>query len=142
MLAQLPQRDDKAGQGHFGAKRGGQKHNGIDYACLPGTLILAPCDGRINKIGYPYGDAKYGGHNSESEERTLTYVQIVDENGMRHRLFYVEPTASSRIVKKGDVIGVAMDVSLRYPSKTKPMTPHVHYEVMDSDDQHVDPAGF
>ena len=42
MLAQLPQRDDKAGQGHFGAKRGGQKHNGIDYACLPGTLILAP----------------------------------------------------------------------------------------------------
>mgnify|MGYP003150754917 CR=1 FL=1 len=45
MLAQLPQRDDKAGQGHFGAKRGGQKHNGIDYACLPGTLILAPCDG-------------------------------------------------------------------------------------------------
>ncbi len=56
---------DTWGSGHFGASRGERTHIGIDYACSPGSQILAPCIGEVTKLGYPY-----------SNDLSFRYVEI------------------------------------------------------------------
>ena len=133
ITAQLSTRSDAAGAGHFGAPRGNRKHKGQDYACLPATEILAPVpDGQVwsvSKLGYPYGD-----------DLSYRYVEIRDLNDRRHRVFYVEPSVELHdMVTSKTVIGKAQDVTKRYPQYPA-MTPHVHYEIMLSDDSCVDPT--
>lgn len=115
---------DKWGSGEFGASRGDRTHNGIDYACEPGTQICAPCGGEVTKLGYPYGD-----------DLSFRYVEITDIEGRRHRIFYVEPTVEvgSRVAE-GWVIGKSQKLWARYPG----ITEHVHYEVM-LGDEYLDP---
>jgi hypothetical protein len=115
-------RDDPAGLGHFGAPRaGGRTHRGIDYRCAPGGEVLAPVRGVVTRLGYPYGD-----------DLNWRYVEITGDDQLngpeRHRLFYVRP-----VCKEGDqvtldtVIGVAQDISERYPDQG--MLPQIHYEI-------------
>jgi len=107
---------DSFGSGHYGASRGSRKHNGIDYACLPGGKVLSPVSGSVTKLGYPYGD-----------DLSFRYVQITDSDNIDHRVFYCDPK-----VKVGDhvtgglsMIGYVQDLDKRYPR----ITPHIHYEV-------------
>ena len=128
---------DAWGNGAFNAPRIGsngktRKHHGIDYACDPGLEILSPCLGEVTKLGYPYPYVSQG--------TNYRYVEIIDLTGLRHRVFYVEPSC-----KVGDqltilsVIGKAQNISNRYSTPRKPMVNHVHYEIID-DGEYVDPA--
>ncbi len=105
---------DNWGQGHFGAPRGDRTHSGIDYICPAGSAVLAPVDGLVTKIGYPY-----------ASDLSYRYVQLTTPDGYNHRIFYVLPLVEEGDkIKENQVIGMAQDLEKRYPD----ITPHVHYE--------------
>ena len=77
-----PVRDhDTFGSGLFGASRDGGKrtHSGIDFACYPGSIVLACSSGTVTKLGYPYGDDPH-----------YRYVEVTDHDLRRFRYFYVK----------------------------------------------------
>lgn len=117
---------DDYGSGEYGASRGGRKHNGIDFACVPGSICLALRAGTVTKHGWAYGD-----------DPSWRYIEIQDEEGYRCRYFYVQPGADiDKRVDRGDPIGVVQDIRKRYPrteEKPRGMESHVHVEVMDRD---------
>lgn len=125
-------RKDAAGSGEFGSSRdsGTRTHSGVDYISKPDSQVLTPVSGRISKLGYPYAD-----------DLSYRYVQITDEEGNAHRLFYVKPGKDLVIgqqVTQYDPIGTAQDVSRRYPDRG--MTPHVHYEIKNNLGKFIDPT--
>jgi len=129
-IVDLEVRHDPAGSGYFGAPRGGRKHDGIDYACTPGGLVLSPVAGAVTKLGICYSD-----------DHSYRYVEVTDAQGLRHRVMYVYPLAEDGArVEIHDPIGRAQDVSLRYPGKG--MLPHVHYEVLDDKGGAVNPSAI
>ena len=131
-------RYDPQGSGDFWASRGTRPHTGVDYTIHPGDFILSPVEGVVTKLGYPYSTG-YGGFYRQPET-PYRYVQVTDSEGFDHRLFYVRPIVPiGTQVTTESPIGVAQDISLRYPSKTRPMTPHVHYEIIDQDGQFINP---
>lgn len=113
-------REDEAGSGGFGAPRGNRFHDGIDWLCVPGDDVQAPCDCRIMRIIYPYGD-------------DLSYRGAVLEGKLSGKVFVimfyvdVKDEMVGKILKQGDVIGKAQDVTARYPNQG--MKPHVHMSV-------------
>lgn len=105
---------DKYGCGHYGASRAGRKHKGIDFIYHHSEPVRAFKGGKVTKLGYPYAD-----------DLSFRYVQISD-NGADMRYFYVCPTVRiGQKVKRGDIIGFAQAIELRYPG----ITPHIHFEV-------------
>jgi murein DD-endopeptidase MepM/ murein hydrolase activator NlpD len=119
---------DEWGCGHFGAPRGNRTHKGVDFKCPYGAHVQSPCSGRVTKLGYAYSD-----------DLSFRYVEITADDGNRHRIFYVLPRVfDSSIVKEGDVIGYAQDLEQRYPG----ITPHVHYEIIDTDGNFIDPEKY
>ena len=127
----LPKRmNDPWGSGEFGAPRGNRTHKGIDYACYPRTEIQTPVSGTVTKLGYPYGD-----------NLKFRYVEVTADDGMRHRLFYVEPDIKRGAeVSAGDIVGISQDISSRYRDESKPaMINHVHYEILDDAGDPVNP---
>lgn len=115
---------DKFGQGSYGAPRGDRTHVGIDYAAWPGSTLLSPVEGKVTKIGYPYGD-----------DLSFRYVQVEDAEGLEHRFFYVNPMVhTGQEVVLGDKLGTVQPMDHRY----KGITPHVHYEVK-FNGEYVDP---
>ena len=122
-------RIDGQGDGRFGASRGSRTHRGIDFICNPGGFVFAPCYGRVTKLGLPYANSDY------------RYVEITDALKNRHRLFYVRPlVAVNELITLRQIVGEAQDISLRYPSEEHPMSPHVHYEVISSTGDYLDPT--
>ena len=128
----LPKRDtDEWGSGAFGASRGKRTHKGIDYACYPDTVILSPVGGVVTKLGYPYGD-----------DLSFRYVEITDDQGLKHRLFYVEPGCEpGDEIESGDIIGTAQDIAGRYSKPDKVMKNHIHYEILENDEP-INPDEF
>ena len=116
MKANLPKRiSDKWGQGHYGAPRGNHTHHGIDYICLVGQEIISPVNGKVTKLGYPYGD-----------DLSFRYVQI-SSSGYNHRIFYISPLVEvGDLVAVNQPIGTSQDLGKRYPE----ITQHIHYEIM------------
>lgn len=112
-------RNDDAGLGHFRAPRGGRFHAGEDYECVPEQEVEAPCDGTFTKIGTVYQD-----------DGRWTYVEISHHGYFRVRLFYVTGRTDliGTRVSKGDVIGLAQDITVRYPGQG--MKAHVHMGVI------------
>lgn len=81
----------------------------------------------MSKLGYPYAD-----------DHSWRYVEITDDHGNRHRLFYCLPAVRvDQIVQEGDIVGEAQDISDRYPSSG--MTAHVHYEVISQYGEYLNP---
>jgi len=121
---------DQHGSGNFGAPRGGRTHKGIDLNCAPGSQLLCPLRGIITKFGYPYGD-----------DLTYRYVEITNDDDLRFRYFYVEPSPSLSI---GDdthhnmVLGVVQDLTRRYPG----ISNHIHHEIKDHSGNYIDPTNF
>lgn len=114
---------DQQGAGYFGAPRGNHTHNGIDYAMPPGSAVFSPVLGEVTKLGYPY-----------SHDLSYRYVQITTEDGLKHRVFYVEPGVElGQVVGQNDVIGH----SQRLPYEG--ITQHVHYEIMVKKNVFIDP---
>lgn len=129
-MAEKVIRSDSAGDGRFGARRGSRTHRGVDYVCKPGELVYSPVSGVVSKLGFPYGD-----------DLRWRYVEIRDDDKNRHRLFYCRPAVvKHQIVSKGEVVAEADDVTERYPNQG--MTPHIHYELIDSMGEYIDPEEF
>jgi len=120
-------RIDKQGHGNFGASRGehadGTKkfHDGLDLVVLPGAFIYSPIDGTVEKVEYPY-----------RTDLRWTGIQIANGN-IRVELWYMEPdlTLLDSYVYVGDKVGIAQDISRKYPPVDGKgvMTPHIHMRV-------------
>ncbi len=118
---------DVHGSGSFGAPRGSRTHKGDDYACPVGSSILAPINGKVTKIGYPYGD-----------DLSFRYVEITVSE-LRYRVFYVEPIVEvGDIVTRQDVIGHSQKLGDRYNG----ITEHVHFEILRPDGSPINPKGM
>jgi murein DD-endopeptidase MepM/ murein hydrolase activator NlpD len=131
LTAVTPKRNDKVGSGEFGAPRGSRRHNGIDYAVQPGSVLLSPIKGRVTKFGYCY-----------SSDLSYRYIQVTDANRRNHRFFYVEPLEEHAInqeVGEGEAIGIVQDISAKYSSE---MINHVHYEIKDASGAYVNPEEY
>lgn len=139
LYVKLPKRKtDDYGSGEFGAKRGERIHQGIDYACYPGTEILCICVGKVTKLGYPYAD----GIGGVQDDIPYRYVEVTDGQDNRHRYFYVEPMVmEGSVVTPGTVLGYVQNLQRRYGGNEnrKPITNHVHYEVIGWNGTYLDP---
>jgi hypothetical protein len=116
-------RDDEWGKGHFGARRGSKCHDGVDLIVTPGQPIFSMIDGLVEKYEQCYtSDARWHG------------VQIANAM-LRVELWYMEAkntVAVDEYVNAGQMIGVAQDISEKYPPTEKiphEMTPHIHVRV-------------
>lgn len=110
-------RNDAAGQGHFGARRGSRTHQGLDLLATPGEPVMAPVTGTFIRSGRPYAnDSRYR-------------LAVIHGQGQEWKLMYVEPLATLKPgdrVKAGQVIGTAQDIAAKYGP---PMLNHVHVEL-------------
>ena len=129
----LPERGyDAWGSGDYHAPRGDRLHNGIDYQCDVCESVLTPIAGKVTKLGYPYSD-----------DLSYRYVEVTDDNGYRHRVFYIRPTcAVGDVVRRCYQIGVSQDISVRYSEPGREMKNHVHYEIIDPSGNFIDPRTF
>lgn len=107
---------DNGGCGYFGASRdnGTRIHKGQDYIVKEGQYIYAPFDGYIERGANPYVD-------------DLRYKGFVFnfENGVKMKVFYAEPINMGGRFKKGDIIAIAQNISLKYPNVQN----HIHVEI-------------
>ena len=125
---------DGLGCGLFGASRNpGGSHRGVDYVAELGQEVFAVIDGKITKLGRPYGN-----------DLSYRYIEVTSPD--RHsgekayvvRQFYVEPSVGvGEDVKAGQVIGTLQKLGRRYPG----ITEHVHVE-MRYNSQVVDPTAL
>lgn len=117
-------RPDRYGSGEFGAKRdgGSRSHNGVDLV----LFVCSGVEGKVTKLGYPYSD-----------DLSYRYVEITNsDTQLRHRYFYVKPCVKvGQEIVVGDRIGTPQSLDKRYPG----ITEHVHYEVLNSVDEYIDP---
>ncbi len=114
--------EDVYGAGAFGASRGGgaRRHRGADYIAAPGEVVRAPIAGVVQRIGFAYrGDERY------------RYVELTSEDQTRDvRVLYVGPLVElGAVVRAGEPIGRAQDLSRRYP---RGITNHVHVEMREN----------
>ncbi|MBK9497796.1 MAG: hypothetical protein IPO06_00180 [Leptospiraceae bacterium] len=109
---------DSFGSGLFNAPRGNDKHNGIDFVCEPGQVIVSPVDGFVIRQAFPYSDKDFTG-------------VLLGNDSLSLKMFYFIPdkkVLGSR-VKQGDRLGIAQDISKRYSSKDRKMIPHIHLQI-------------
>jgi len=115
-------RNDGWGQGHFGAPRGSKKHDGTDLVVIPGQPIYSMIDGTVEKYERPYlHDPRWSG------------IQIANAQ-LRVEIWYMDPVYApiDKFVQAGELIGVAQDISIKYPPTEKiphVMMPHIHLRV-------------
>ena len=117
---------DCHGSGHYGASRGDRKHVGVDFACYPNSAIYPEKDGKVTKIGYPYGD-----------DLLFRYIEVTDYADYVVRYFYVRPIESLQEgdrVNPNEIIGYSQELGERYPG----ITEHVHCEVRDLNGEYFD----
>jgi murein DD-endopeptidase MepM/ murein hydrolase activator NlpD len=122
--------EDAYGAGFYGASRaaGARRHRGADYVAEPGEIVRAPISGVVQRIGFAYrGDERY------------RYVELTSEDQTRDvRVLYVGPLVQlGAVVRAGEPIGRAQDLSRRYP---RGITNHVHVEMRENGAL-ADPAG-
>jgi murein DD-endopeptidase MepM/ murein hydrolase activator NlpD len=108
--------EDAWGSGAFGAPRGGRAHRGVDLVVVPGESILAPFAGDLVREARPYDDDdRFSGLLLRGRGRW---------SGCEVKIFYLQPREPGP-VRRGQVIGKAQDIALKYPG----ITPHVHVEL-------------
>lgn len=123
---------DQHGCGNYGASRDGgkRKHEGVDIACMKGSIILSPVKGVVTKIGYPYS-------SSDPVKGHLRYVEIKEEGvDLYHRFFYVRPLLElGEEVSEGDEIAITQGLTSIYLG----ITDHFHYEIKDAKGGFINP---
>ena len=109
---------DPQGHGQYGARRsGGRFHRGVDYVCKPGQQVVSPISGVVVRYARPYAKGEFQG-------------LLIQGPHIAVKLFYLVPSVlPGRQVAQGSVIGVAQDISKKYPG----MIPHIHIEVESMD---------
>lgn len=128
-----PQRtSDRHGSGAWQASRGNRRHNGVDYAVYPGSVVLSATVGIVTKIGRPYYDA------INTEKNYFRYVEVTTPLGYRIRYFYVEPCVGvDDHISVDQPLGVAQDLTKVYTG----ITPHVHIGVK-KDGKYINPEVY
>nr|VFJ50505.1 MAG: Peptidase family M23 [Candidatus Kentron sp. DK] len=109
--------DDRWGGGRFDSPRGNRPHEATDYVAEPGQNVVAVTGGKIDKIGYAYGD-----------DLSYRYVRISTPDGYVARQLYVNPAEGivpGAQVTAGQVIGISQALGSRYPG----ITEHVHVDI-------------
>lgn len=112
-------KQDTWGSGAYNASRDGGKrrHLGIDYACLPDSVILAATAGVVTKIGFPYYDSV------NTHKNHFKYVQVTTGLGYVIRYMYISPLVElGDSISKGTPLGISQDLRDVYIG----ITPHVH----------------
>ena len=115
-MSKLNIRIDSQGDGHFGAPRGYRPHYGVDYEWQADAVVPAFLPGLVNRVVFPYAD-----------DKRFRGLEIINDHFILWQL-YVDPLEGilHRRVDRGEIIGAAQDLSLRYgPS----MTNHIHVQV-------------
>lgn len=127
-----PQRtSDKHGSGAWQASRGSRRHNGIDYAVWPGSVVLSATIGMVTKIGWPYSP-------EDPDKGHLRYVEVTTPLGDQVRYFYIEPCVGlGDHVSVDQPLGVAQDLTKVYNG----ITPHIHIGVK-RDGKYINPEEF
>lgn len=112
-------RSDPAGDGHYGAPRGGRTHEGLDFICKPGQEVIAPFTGYIDRIAYPYGDdLRWSGCVFTNEHLTvMMFYMKPDRKAIREEI----------TIEEGSRIGIAQDITKKYPNRG--MLPHIHLQI-------------
>ncbi|KAM7381010.1 hypothetical protein PAMA_012039 [Pampus argenteus] len=116
---------DRWGQGHYGARRGGRDHQGLDIVCSDGSEVIAPFDVTLHGKLTVYSDPRKAVINSGINLRGA---------GLCFKLFYVNPDRTSGSVRKGERIGTMLPMQSVYPE----ITSHVHVQMCDRSD----PTGY
>ena len=110
-------RQDGVGSGKFGARRGNRLHEAYDFLCEPGQDVISPINGMVIRTVKPYTNGHYSG------------LQIFGAPYIVN-ILYIEPDIGliGHLVSKGDVIGQAQDIRIKYQDKK--MMPHIHMSIM------------
>ncbi len=118
---------DSWGGGQFKAQRdhGVRMHNGLDVVADAGEKIYSPIDGNVVREAVPYKD--------DNSYKGVVLQGTGAWAGFQVKIFYVQGEFSG-LVKKGSEIGVAQNLTMRYPG----ITNHVHVEVKNGTIQ-IDP---
>lgn len=120
---------DCFGSGEFGASREGRPHRGVDYAALPGSIILSPFDCTVNRIGYPYAD---------KSRREYKLIELIIDAQTRCKIMYIDALVKpGDKIRTGDKLGIVQDLDKIY----KGITPHFHLEII-VEGVHVDPEAW
>ncbi|MBA4849481.1 M23 family metallopeptidase [Emticicia sp. BO119] len=119
IVSPLKIRVDSQGNGNFGASRTGfGKHYGIDLVVTEGQKVYAPFSGSVNII-----------ENALSDKKGYKGVRIFAENNLQIDVLYIIPAvANNSIVKKGQLIGYAQNITKAY---NQSMLNHIHVEHYD-----------
>ncbi len=109
---------DAWGSGQFGAQRdkGERTHKGLDIVAKVDDNVYAPFDGDIVREAVPYKD--------DNSYRGIVIKGSGDWIGYEMKIFYVEGLLSGGVTK-GQTIGKAQNLNIRYPN----ITNHIHVEV-------------
>lgn len=134
ILEKLKIRVDAKGNGNYGSSRTPpyNEHKGIDLIVSPGDKVYAPFAGTavfLNTV-YPNSKATYQG------------IKIFTDDGkLEVDILYIIPTVKTNdIVKKGQLIGYAQDISIAHSSG---MLPHIHVEHKDrATNKFIDPTNY
>lgn len=123
-------RFDALGDGTFNAPRGKRKHKGLDVLCQPTQGVKCPETAILIREGFVY-----------REDRRFKLAYLESDN-YSVKLMYCVPISSliGKEVLRGQVIGVAQDITFKKDYKKRGMKPHIHIEVVrKSDGQLIDP---
>ncbi|XP_034535116.1 leukocyte cell-derived chemotaxin-2-like [Notolabrus celidotus] len=114
---------DPKGQGHYGARRNGRTHQGLDIVCSDGSVVYAPFDVTLQGSLIVYNDP-------QQEKAAINKGINLRGEGLCFKLFYVQPDQTSGTVRKGQRIGVMLPMQSVYPG----ITSHVHVQMCDRTD--------
>lgn len=109
-------RNDEAGSGEYGAKRGDRMHNGIDLLCEKNQPVKAPFNMYIEREARPSVNKPLSGVKWKYG-KTFGYM------------FYFKPKKElfGTMVTQGTIIGYAQSCSFHYGDER--MQDHIHFQI-------------
>lgn len=112
----------RTGSGDYGAFRSAHPsipHQGQDFLVESGSAVYAAIDGKV-RIANPYkDDPRFSG---------VEVIGTGKDSAYKVKAFYLSPTVQAgQEVKRGDVIGYAQDLGIKYDPRYTPN--HTHVEV-------------
>ncbi len=109
-------RKDSGGDGNFQTSRSNEKgiHQGVDLMVTENQPVYAPFDGEVIRKAIPYAnDTRFSG------------LLLEGDFGQEVKIFYIKPLKVGEKVVRGELIGTAQNITLKYNSS---VTNHIHVE--------------
>lgn len=118
--------EDSWGSGKFLASRTSHPfHRGTDFICNVGHVVVSPIGGVAIREAKPYSTGHYSGILIANDhlEVKMFYIQL--DSDLLNALSSGGETPLQVLLRQGEPIGIAQDISQRLEG----ITPHVHCEV-------------